>query len=63
MRRSRLGTNLREIVTVPSQTRAPAPDNVTAEGGGKNTPTQGGGYGFVAARARAARRWAGAVVA
>jgi hypothetical protein len=32
--------------TVRSQTRAPKPGSVPAEGGGTATPTLGGGFGF-----------------
>jgi hypothetical protein len=44
---ARLWTNLREIVTPPTQTYAPLPANVTAVGGGTTSPAlEGGGIGF-----------------
>jgi hypothetical protein len=51
-KRGVLGKIFRKIVTVPAQTRARAAGSVTAEGGGKNSPTQGGGYGVGRGRLR-----------
>ena len=48
--RARLGRIWGRFVTVQSQTRGLLTDSVTAEGGGTNTPTLGGGYGFSLAR-------------
>jgi hypothetical protein len=39
-----------ETGTNRSQTGAPLPGSVTAEGGGTSTPTQGGGIGVTRAR-------------
>ncbi len=50
------GRNRHRIVTPASQTRAPNTDIVTAEGGGTNTPTLGGGFGLIRGR----RNFAGA---
>jgi hypothetical protein len=36
-----------EIVTPETQTRVPLPGSVIAEGGGTDTPTLGGGIGFI----------------
>jgi hypothetical protein len=44
--RSELLTDRHEVGTHPSQTRAPNPASVSAEGGGIVTPTLGGGFGF-----------------
>jgi len=41
-----LWTNRPDLGTYPSQTRAPNPASVFAEGGGTATPTLGGGFGF-----------------
>jgi hypothetical protein len=44
---ARLWTNRHEIVTPTTQTYAPHPGNVTAEGGGTTNPAlEGGGIGF-----------------
>jgi hypothetical protein len=44
------GKTRHEIFAAASQTGAPSPDIVTAEGGGTNTPTLGGGNGVARAR-------------
>ena len=54
--RHKPGRNRHGIVTPASQTRAPNTDIVTAEGGGTNTPTLGGGFGLIRGR----RTFAGA---
>jgi hypothetical protein len=44
--RFHLWNNRHEFGTSASQTRAPNPASVFAEGGGTVTPTLGGGFGF-----------------
>jgi len=43
---ARLSNDRHEFGTPTSQTRAPKPASVSAEGGGTVTPTLGGGFGF-----------------